>query len=71
MVICDAPQSLANLFMTSDIPFAYSSGRFIVFDSSSSSAYKEYLERRGVPHEWLARMTFTRREIGIDDIPLP
>ena len=71
MVIRDAPQSLASLFMAEDIPFAYSREKFIIFDSSSPAVCKEYLERRGVPQQWLARMTFSQREIGINDIPLP
>lgn len=71
MVIRDAPQSLAHLFMAGDIPFAYSSGQFIAFDSATPQVFREYLERRGVPHEQLDRMIFSQREIGINDIPLP
>ena len=71
LVVDNAPQSLANLFMAGDIPFAYSSGRFIVFDNTTPPVLREYLERRGIPHEQLDRMSFSQREIGINDIPLP
>lgn len=71
MVIRDAPQSLANLFIAGAIPFAYSSGRFIVFDSVTPQVFREYLERRGVPYEQLDKMVLSQREIGINDIPLP
>ena len=71
MVIRDAPQSLVNLFMADAIPFAYSSGRFIVFDSVTPQVFREYLERRGVPYEQLDKMVLSQREIGINDIPLP
>ena len=57
--------------MAGDIPFAYSSGRFIVFDNTTPPVLREYLERRGIPHEQLDRMSFSQREIGINDIPLP
>lgn len=71
LVIDNAPQSLASLFMAGVIPFAYSSGRFIVFDSATPQVFREYLERRGVPHEQLDKMVLSQREIGINDIPLP
>lgn len=70
LVVGNAPQSLANLVMAGDIPFAYSSGRFIVFDSASPQVFREYLERRGVPPVQLEQMMITQREITINDIPL-
>ena len=71
IIITEAPQSFANLFMAGAIPFAYSREKFIVFDSASPQVFREYLERRGIPHEQLDRMTLSQREIGINDIPLP
>lgn len=70
LVVGNAPQSLANLFMAGDIPFAFSSGRFIVFDSASPQVFREYLERRGVPPVQIEQMMITQREIIINNIPL-
>ena len=70
LVVGNAPQSLANLFMAGDIPFAYSSRRFIVFDSASPQVFREYLERRGVPPVQIEQMMITQREIIINNIPL-
>ncbi len=68
MVIRNAPPSLAAMLTACHIPFACSFGKFILFDSTPVQTVKEYLENRGVPPAQIEAMSFSQREISINDI---
>lgn len=68
MVIRNAPPSLATMLTACHIPFAFSFGKFILFDSTPVQTVKEYLENRGVLSAQIEAMSFSQREISINDI---
>lgn len=68
MVIRDAPVSLAGILTACNFPFACSFGKFILFDSTPIQTVKEYLENCGMPPAQIEAMSFSQREISINDI---